>query len=100
MKWTTSYHRFADRKEFLVLCEATGIPQDEEGRLLIPSEIALDEVGTITTGGAFAEDGTVLKAPTAVPGWHVNARWRGEMPKDWGKSRIDPEPNTPSRVFA
>lgn len=57
---------------------------------------ALDVLGTITRGGEWADDGTVITAPTLLPGWHVN--YMGELPAGWEQYLVQPQ--QPVRVWA
>ena len=57
---------------------------------------AIDVVGDIYEGGEWDEEGKEIKAPTKLPGYHVN--YLGPLPKDWDKQEVTPK--TPHRVFA
>ena len=57
---------------------------------------AIDVVGAITRGGEYDDEGTVIVAPTVLPGFHVN--YSGELPEGWDDYLVTPA--APYRVFA
>lgn len=71
----------------------------------VPAEgVNISTIGVISTGGTYAEDGTVITQPTVVPGWHVNLRLY--QPLTAAQLAIldgiimAPSPATPYRVWA
>ncbi|MBS7811218.1 hypothetical protein [Roseococcus pinisoli] len=96
--WSYSFHRFIDRAAYEAAIAALGW-----GRGAPTHRVALDVVGAIYTDGAVVgEDpdiGEDIQEQIPVPGWHVNAAWRGiEMPPVFADARVYPE--TPTREFA
>jgi hypothetical protein len=89
-------YRFPNRATFRTLAAAEGL-LTEDGNLLTSSHThALDEVGTIYTGGTTdPTTGEVITPPTALPGWHVNAL--GVAPEAWDQYLV--VVNSPSRIF-
>lgn len=60
-----------------------------------------DIVGLIVdTPAELDEEGEILKNATYVDGVHVNIRAIGEDTSALESYRVDPEPNTPARVWA
>lgn len=61
----------------------------------------IDVVGLIVdTPAVLDEEGEILKNATYVDGIHVNIRAIGEDTSALESYRVDPEPNTPARVWA
>jgi hypothetical protein len=60
-----------------------------------------DVVGLIVdTPAELDEEGEILKDATYVDGLHVNVRAVGEDTSALENYRVNPEPNTPARVWA
>ena len=60
-----------------------------------------DIVGLIVdTPAVLNEDGEVVSEATYVDGFHVNVRAVGEDTSALENYRVNPEPNTPARVWA
>ncbi|NYT38862.1 hypothetical protein ERD78_18900 [Allopusillimonas soli] len=85
---STVFYRFPDAQTF-----DSVVPKDAEGSPTMPN---LDIIGTIHEGGQWDDDGTVIVAPTAIPGYHVNTP---EPVPELEPYRIE-RPNSPYRVFA
>lgn len=79
MAWTpTTFHRFSDEAAWLAAQDAMA-GQDTTHTL------ALDVIGTLY------DEGVVGSPPSPLPGFHVNARWRGlAMPAAFTTARIYP----------
>lgn len=57
-----------------------------------------DIIGTLYKNDSeYAEDGSVIKAPTVIPGFHVNFTEEVEAIEQY---KCDPQPVTPYRVYA
>jgi hypothetical protein len=92
---TTLYLKFPDQKTFEALLPA-GFERAGETVSPLPTGItALSIIGAVYTGGSYDTEGSVLVAPTLIPGYHVNAL--GTLPKEWTQYAISP--STPNRVF-
>ena len=61
---------------------------------------AFDPIGTITEGGVYDQvTGEELVPPTVLDGWHAN--YAGDvLPDELVPFALNPDPNTPYRVFA
>ena len=60
-----------------------------------------DIVGLIVdTPAELDEEGEIISDATYVDGFHVNIRAVGEDTSSLESYRVDPEPNTPARVWA
>jgi hypothetical protein len=97
MAWVYTFHRFADQAAYQAVIVGLGWQAGA------PPDVALDVVGTLYNDGAQAgtdpDTGAPIFAAVAVPGWHVNAAWRGmEMPAPFVASQITVV--TPERVWA
>ncbi len=88
--------RFPDRTTFRTLAAAEGLI-DADGNLITSSHThALDEVGTIYTGGTInPATSEVITPPTALSGWHVNTLLLA--PEAWDQYLV--VVNSPSRIF-
>lgn len=91
-----SFFRFPDEATGMAALKAAGLLNDDGEPITASHAHALDVIGTITRGGEWAEDGTVITAPTVLDGWHVN--YVGSLPEGWEKFVV--EPGQPVRVFA
>ncbi|AOY90396.1 hypothetical protein BKK79_20060 [Cupriavidus sp. USMAA2-4] len=103
------YLRGPDRDTTRAALLAAGLTVDvpgEDGQTQrMPAEgVNISTIGTIYEGGEWGADGTVITAPTAVPGWHVNLRLdRPLSVSEQGAldgMLIEPLPATPYRVWA
>lgn len=94
--WTTTYHRFTNRAEFLAACLAarwTCPPgQDPEP----PIGVALDILGPIVEAAQIGEGGIPIAGEVIDPRYHVNLAWHGREP-DAALSASMVMPATPSR---
>ena len=74
------------------------IPVEFESRQIFRNT---DVVGLIVdTPAELNEDGEILKDATYVSGFHVNVRAVGEDTSALEDYKVNPEPNTPARVWA
>lgn len=110
MTFTDLYLKFADEDEMRsVLFEQVPTEWDrtdpenpvatawEERQLFRNTDI----VGLIVdTPAELDEEGEVISDATYVDGVHVNIRAVGEDTSSLEDYRVDPEPNTPARVWA
>ena len=90
-------YRFNSRTQFRSLAAAEGLLTDD-GELITASHThAIDEVGTISKGGAYdLETGEVITPPTVLAGWHVNVI--GDLaPEAWDRYLV--VVNHPAHVF-
>ena len=58
---------------------------------------AVDVVGIIYDPGTYDEEGNELTPPVPHDGWHVNAKWNGDMPNTFSTRAV--MPMTPRRIF-
>lgn len=109
MQFHDYYLKGADRESTRAALLAAGLTvehADENGNpARSPAEgVNISTIGTITAGGEYAEDGTVITAPTLVPGWHVNLRLYRPLSAEQlailGDIVMAPSPATPYRVWA
>jgi hypothetical protein len=110
MTFTDLYLKFADEAEMRsVLFEKVPTEWDrsdpenpvatawEERQLFRNTDI----IGLIVdTPAVFDNDGNVVTEATFVDGFHVNIRAVGEDTATLDAYKVDPEPNTPARVWA
>jgi hypothetical protein len=110
MTFTDLYLKFADEAEMRsVLFEKVPTEWDrsdpenpvatawEERQLFRNTDI----IGLIVdTPAVFDNDGNVVTEATFVDGFHVNIRAAGEDTAALDAYKVDPEPNTPARVWA
>jgi hypothetical protein len=94
-------YRFPSQATFRTLAAAEGLvvtAEDGSERLRTADHgWALDEVGTLYTGGSYDhETGEVLDQPIALDGWHVNTM--GLAPEAWDEHLVIV--NRARRVFA
>lgn len=103
------YLKFTDRDDARATLLAAGLTVeyiDDEGAVKrAPAQgVNLSSIGVISTGGEYAEDGTVITPPTEIPGWHVNIRLSSPLSAEQltalGDAVIAPSPETPYRVWA
>lgn len=88
-------YRFNSQKQFRTLADAEGLIT-EDGELITASHtFAIDEIGTISTGGTYDAEGTVITPPVPLTGYHVNTM--GIAPETWDEFLM--VVNSPSRVF-
>ena len=74
------------------------IPVEFESRQIFRNT---DVVGLIVdTPAELNEEGEILKDATYVSGFHVNVRAVGEDTSALEDFKVNPEPNTPARVWA
>jgi hypothetical protein len=89
--------RFPDRETFRSLAQAEGLVTQDGDLILASHTHAIDEVGTIYTGGSYdPETGEVLTPPTVLDGWHVNYA-AADTPQDWDQYLV--VVNTAHRTF-
>lgn len=103
------YLKFTDRDDARATLLAAGLTveytdeNDEVKRAPAPG-VNLSSIGVISTGGEYAEDGSVITPPTEVPGWHVNLRLSSPLGDEQlatlGAAVLDPSPVSPYRVWA
>ena len=108
----TQYLRFADEAEWRKAALEAGIltlieETDGEGNVISTSDRwmfytldwAVDVIGTIyNDDGVYDEEGNQITPPTAVPGFHVNAKWMKE-PTARAVAATIAKPATPRRIF-
>lgn len=100
------YLRAESEAGMLAALRAAGLACLDEGgqeRPMLASHVhALDVIGTIHRPGEYDSEGDELSPPVAKPGWHANLRWlgEGEPPATLLAIALDPEPETPERVWA
>lgn len=96
----THFIRFPDEATGMAYLRGAGLiwlDENDTEHFFTTSHIhALDVIGTISRGGEWAEEGTVITPPTVLDGWHVN--YVGSLPEGWEKYVV--EPQQPVRVFA
>ena len=96
----TTFFRFPDEATGMAYLRGAGLiwlDENDTEHFFTSSHIhALDVLGTITRGGEWDEDGTVITPPEILPGWHVN--YQGEVPDGWDAYAVYPE--SPVRVWA
>ena len=79
-------YRFPSRQSFRTLAAAQGLI-DAAGNLITSSHShGIVELGIITKGGTYDEEGNTIDPPVALPGWHVNTR--GIAPPAWDRFLI------------
>ena len=78
MEYTTRFYDFKEKNNF--------------DKVVKPDNAAIDEIGII-----YAPSDDINTPPAAIAGYHVNARFKGEVPVEWEPYRIYPK--TPSRDF-
>ena len=93
-------YRFQSRAKFRTLAAAEGLitTNDNGDEVLITggSGWAIDEVGTISKGGAYdPETGEVITPPTILSGYHINSV--GLAPEAWDQFLV--VVNNPARIF-
>lgn len=91
----THFIRFPDAETGTAALADAGLLTEDGTPITASHTHALDVVATITRGGKWADDGTVITAPTVLDGWHVN--YMGELPAGWEQYVVTP--NNPVRVF-
>jgi hypothetical protein len=90
------FFRFPDEATGMAALRDAGL-LNEDGEFITAShQHALDVIGTITRGGEWDDEGSVVVPPTALPGWHVN--YLGSLPEGWEQYAV--EPQQPVRVWA
>lgn len=107
----TQYLRFADEAEWRQAAQEAGIltmveVEDDEGNvstserwMFYTMDWAVDVIGTIyNDDGVYDEEGNEVTPPTAVPGFHVNAKWMNE-PTTRAVAATITKPATPHRIF-
>jgi hypothetical protein len=101
----TYYLRFTDETEAQTALAAADIYVEPIGNnpgYYKQADIgwAFDPIGTITEGGVYdIETGEELVPPTVLDGWHAN--YVGEtLPTELTSYALNPDPNTPYRIFA
>ena len=80
--------------------------EDDEGNvstserwMFYTMDWAVDVIGTIyNDDGVYDEEGNEVTPPTAVPGFHVNAKWMNE-PTTRAVAATITKPATPHRIF-
>ncbi|WP_454735355.1 hypothetical protein [Cupriavidus necator] len=109
MQFHDYYLKFVDRDASRAALLAAGLTveyTDDEGEMKrAPAQgVNLSSIGVISTGGEYAEDGTIITPPTEIPGWHVNLRLSSPLGDEQlatlGAAVIDPAPVSPYRVWA
>ena len=98
------FFRFADETAWLDAARTAGfmtIVADEDGNeteqlAAYTKDYAIDVIGTITRGGEWDEDGSVITPPETLDGFHVN--YQGELPDGWEQYVVRPQ--APVRVWA
>jgi hypothetical protein len=88
--------RFPDQVEFRILCAQAGFLANDNSLITASHTHAIDEVGTITRGGEWDDEGNVITPPETLDGWHVN--YRGPVPEGWDAYAVFPQ--NPVRVWA
>jgi hypothetical protein len=74
-------YRFPSRELFRTLAAAEGLIS-EAGELITASHNhAIVELGALTKGGTYDEEGNTIEPPITLPGWHVNTA--GFAPPAW-----------------
>jgi len=92
----THFIRFPDATTGLAALDAAGLLDDDGAPLVASHTHALDVIGPLTVGGEWADDGTIIKPPKLLSGWHVN--YIGELPDDWEQYVV--KPAQPARKWA
>lgn len=93
----THFLRFIDQLDFRIKAAQAGMLAEDNSLISATHTYAVDEVGTITRGGAWdPETGEELEPPITLPGWHVNLA--GDLPQGWEEFVV--KPRHPARVFA
>ena len=90
------FFRFPDEATGTAALEAAGLLSEEGEYITASHDHALDVIGTISRGGEWDEEGTVITPPEMLDGWHVN--YVGELPEGWEQHVVSPE--NPVRVWA
>ena len=103
----TQFLKFADEATWREAAIEAGILtmiEDEEGNqqerwMFYTLDWAVDVIGTIyNDDGTYDEEGNELTPPTAVPGFHVNAKWN-KPPTARSVAATIAKPATPYRIF-
>lgn len=92
---TMNCYRFPDRATFRTLAAAEGLVTDDGELITYTHDYAIDEVGVVTHGGTYDDQGKVIKPPVIAAGWHVNTQ--GLAPEAWDQYLC--VVNHPVRVF-
>ncbi len=81
--------RFPNEQTYL---DAVAPYTDEDGNITIRD---LSDIGVISVGGEYDDEGNVIEPPVQRDGWHVNAL---VIPDDWQGYVID-RPGNPYRIY-
>jgi hypothetical protein len=94
--WTTTYHRFTNRAEFLAACQMAGwiCPPGQDPDL--PQGVAVDIVGPIVAPAQVGDGGVPIIGEVIDPRYHVNLAWHGHDPDPAFQASLI-VPATPSR---
>lgn len=88
-----AYLKFDDEAAALAALAMAGLTGKPDGTW------AVDQVGTVYSDPVLEEDGEILEAPVALPGYHINVRMvSGALPEPLAPFRVFP--GTPARMFA
>ena len=102
----TQFLKFDSEEQWKEVALAVGVLQmvtDEETEEEVESwsyytqDWAVDVIGIIYDPGTYNEEGEELTPPVAHDGWHVNAKWNGDMPSTFSTRSVMPV--TPRRIF-
>ena len=108
----TKFLRFPDETAWREAAKEAGIltiieEKDDDGNVISTSDRwmfytmdwAVDVIGTIyNNDGVYDEEGNQITPPTAVDGFHVNAKWMNP-PKSRAVTATIDKPATPHRIF-
>lgn len=89
------FFRFPDEATGMAALEAAGLLNEDGEYITASHSHALDVIGTISRGGEWDEEGSVITPPTVLDGWHVN--FIGELPDGWEEFVV--EPTNPVRIW-
>ena len=98
----TQFLRFPDEAAWREAAKEVGILTEVDGDdrcLFYTMDWAVDVIGTIyNDDGVYDEEGNEITPPTAVDGFHVNAKWM-KPPKSRAVAATIAKPATPHRIF-
>lgn len=91
----TYFFRFPDEATGTAALEAAGLLNEDGAPVTASHTHSLDVIGTITRGGEWDDEGTVITPPEVLDGWHMNLQ--GAIPDGWEKYTV--MPSNPVRVW-
>ena len=98
----TQFLRFPDEAAWREAAKEIGILTEVDGEdrwMFYTMNWAVDVIGTIyNDDGVYDEEGNEITPPTAVDGFHVNAKWMRE-PHTRAVTATIAKPATPHRIF-